>query len=166
MKNTSNSCHASLYRLASRAALIVAAAMALPGSASAADIAPTSYPFTLKGGGNVVQGSTIWACGWTLQARTTSARGGSLSGGVGDTNPNCGQLSVRPGTWSITSPTSGVFQSLTILGGGVSCVGGNVPFTIRRTGNNVISFFFNSDTVGTCNFNANLSTLAALTVTP
>ena len=166
MKNLSRHCLGRVRRQTARVALVIAAALALPGAASAADIAPTSYPFTLKGGGNVVQGSRIWACGWTLQARTTSSAGGSISGGVGDTNPNCGQLSVRSSTWTITSATTGVFQSLTITGGGVSCVGGNVPFTIRKTGNNVTSFFFNSVTVGSCNFNANLSTGAALTVTP
>jgi hypothetical protein len=166
MKDLFRLCYTRAGYIAPRAALVVAATLALPCAASAADIAPTSYPFTLKGGGNVVQGSTIWACGWTLQARTTSSRSGSISGGVGDTNPNCGQLSVRSGTWSITSPTRGVFQSLTIVGGGVSCNGGNVPFTIRRTGNSITSFFFNSATVGSCNFNANLNTGAALTITP
>lgn len=166
MKNLFRYCHARVRRLTSRGAFVVAALLALPCAASAADVAPTSYPFTLKGGGNVVQGSTIWACGRTLQAQTTSSVGGSISGGVGDTNPNCGQLSVRPSTWSITSATTGVFQSLTISGGRVSCFGVNVPFTIRKTGNNVTSFFFNSVTVGSCNFNADLRTGAALTVSP
>lgn len=39
----------------SRVGLGLAAALVLSGSAFAASIAPPSYPFTLKGGGNVVQ---------------------------------------------------------------------------------------------------------------
>lgn len=152
----------------SRVGVGLAAALVLSGSAFAASIAPPSYPFTLKGGGNVVQGSNIWACGWTLQAQTTSSSGGSISGGVGDTNANCNQLSVGATTWSVTSATAGVFHGLTISGGGLSCsTSANVPFTIMKSGNNVTSFFFNSVNFGSgCNYNANLNTGAALTVTP
>lgn len=143
-------------------------ALALASPSSAATVAPTSYPFTLKGGGNLVQGSSIWACGWTLQAQTTSSSGGSISGGVGDTNPNCGQLSVGSTTWSVTSGTAGVFHGLRITGGGIFCsTPANVPFTIQKSGNNITSFFFNSVNFGSgCNYNANLNTGAALTVTP
>jgi hypothetical protein len=152
-------------RLITRVGLGLAAAVGLSGPAFAASIAPTSYPFTLKGGGNVVQGSSIWSCGWTLQAQTTSSSGGSISGGVGDTNPNCNQLSVGATTWSVTSTTTGVFHGLSISGDGISCwTSADVPFTIMKSGNNVTSFFFNSVNFGGCNYNANLNTGAALTV--
>ena len=152
----------------SRGGLGLAAALVLSGSAFAASIAPPSYPFTLKGGGNVVQGSNIWACGWTLQAQTTSSSGGSISGGVGDTNTNCNQLSVGATTFAVTSATTGVFHGLTISGGGLSCsTSSDVPFTIMKNGNAATSFFFNSVNFGSgCNYNANLNTGAALTVTP
>lgn len=155
-------------KMAVRAMLGALATLALASPSFAASVAPTSYPFTLKGGGNVVQGSSIWACGWTLQGQTTSSSGGSISGGVGDTNPNCGQLSVGSTTWSVTSATAGVFHGLRITGGGLSCsTSANVPFTIMKTGNNVNSFFFNSVNFGSgCNYNANLNTGAAMTVTP
>jgi hypothetical protein len=154
-------------RLISRVMLGLAATLALPGLAYAASVAPTTYPFTLKGGGNVVQGSSIWACGWTLQAQTTSASGGSMSGGVGDTNPNCNLLSVGPSTWSVTSATTGVFHGFRITGSSLFCTTlADVPFTFLKTGNNVTSFFFNSVNFAGCNYNANLNTGAALTVTP
>lgn len=148
------------------AAACLALSFATPSFA--ATVAPTSYPFILKGGGNIVQGSSIFACGWTLQAQTTSSSGGSISGGVGDTNPNCGQLSVGSTTWTVTSATTGVFRGLRITGGGINCsTSGNVPFTFQKSGNNITSFFFNSANFGSgCNFNANLNTGAALTVTP
>lgn len=98
-------------KMAVRAMLGALATLALASPSFAASVAPTSYPFTLKGGGNVVQGSNIWACGWTLQGQTTSSSGGSISGGVGDTNPNCGQLSVGSTTWSVTSATAGLDRS-------------------------------------------------------
>lgn len=155
-------------KMAVRAMLGALATLALASPSFAATVAPTSYPFTLKGGGNVVQGSNIWACGWTLQGQTTSSSGGSISGGVGDTNPNCDRLSVGSTTWSVTSATAGVFHGLRITGGGISCsTSANVPFTIMKTGNNVNSFFFNSVNFGSgCNYNANLNTGAALTVVP
>jgi hypothetical protein len=154
-------------KMAVRAMLGALATLALASPSFAASVAPTSYPFTLKGGGNVVQGSNIWACGWTLQGQTTSSSGGSISGGVGDTNPNCNLLSVGATTWSVTSATTGVFHGLSIFGSNISCsTSGNVPFTIMKSGNNVTSFFFNSVTFGNCNYNANLNTGAALTVTP
>ena len=153
-------------RVISRLALSLAAALTLPGTASAATVSPTSYQFALKGSGNLVQGSSIWACGWTLQAQSTSSSGGSMSGGVGDTNTNCNQLSVAATTWSVTSATTGVFNGLTITGGGIYCsTSASVPFTIMKSGNRVTSFFFNSVNFAGCNYNANLSTVAALNVT-
>jgi hypothetical protein len=91
-----------------------------------------------------------------------------MSGGVGDTNTNCNQLSVGSSTWSVTSATTGVFHGLHFSGGGISCsTSSDVPFTIMKSGNNATSFFFNSVDFGSgCNFNANLNTAAALTVTP
>lgn len=115
----------------------------------------------------MVQGSNIWACGWTLQGQTTSSSGGAISGGVGDTNPNCNLLSVGSTTWSVTSATTGVFHGLQISGSNIFCsTGADVPFTIMKSGNNVISFFFNSVNFAGCNYNANLNTGAALTVVP
>jgi hypothetical protein len=143
--------------------------LALASPTFAASVSPTSYPFTLKGGGNLNKSpNIIWACGWTLQGTTTSSSGGTISGGVGDTNPNCGQLSVASTTWSVTSATSGVFHGLRITGGGLVCsTSANVPFTILKSGNNVTSFFFDSVSFGSgCYYNANLNTGAALTVTP
>ncbi|MFB9047808.1 hypothetical protein ACFSTI_33930 [Rhizorhabdus histidinilytica] len=156
-------------KMAVRAMLGALATLALASPSFAATVAPTSYPFTLKGGGNVVQGSNIWACGWTWQAQTTSSTGGTISGGVGDTNPNCGQLSVPATTWSATSATTGVLHGFSIIGGNLnSCsTSQDVPFTIMKSGNNATSFFFNSVNFGpSCNYNANLNTGAALTVTP
>lgn len=155
-------------KMAVRAMLGALATLALASPSFAASVAPTSYPFTLKGGGNVVQGSNIWACGWTLQGQTTSSSGGSISGGRGDTNPNCNLLSVGATTWSVTSATAGVFHGLRISGSNISCsTSANVPFTIMKSGDNVTSFFFNSVNFGAgCNYNANLNTGAALTVTP
>ena len=138
----------------------------MPGSASAASVAPTSYPFILKGGGNLTQnGNTIYACGWTFQMKTTSSSGGTMSGGVGDTNPNCNRLTIAPSTWSATLATTGVFHGLRFSGGGIFCsTSANVPFTFVKSGSNVTSFFFNSVNFANCNYNANLSTGAALTV--
>ncbi|MET1756481.1 hypothetical protein ABVV53_13640 [Novosphingobium sp. RD2P27] len=143
--------------------------LALASPSFAASVSPTSYPFTLKGGGNLTQGgNVIWPCGWTLQAQTTSSSGGTISGGTGDTNPNCNQLSVGSTTWSVTSATAGVLHGLSINGPNIFCsTSANVPFTIMKSGNQATSFFFNSvNFAGNCNFNANLNTGAALTVNP
>ena len=67
----------------SRVGLGLAAALVLSGSAFAASVAPPSYPFTLKGGGNLNYSNNIWPCGWTFQMSTTSSTGGTMSGGVG-----------------------------------------------------------------------------------
>lgn len=151
----------------SRVGLGLAAALVVSGSAFAASVAPPNYPFTLKGGGNLNKSpNIIWPCGWTLQAQTTSSSGGTISGGTGDTNNNCNKLSVGPATWSVTSDTAGIVHGLSINGPNISC-SGDVPFTITKSGNQITSFFFNSASFGNgCNFNANLNTGAALTVTP
>jgi hypothetical protein len=155
--------------IGSRVMLGLAAALVLPGSAFAANVAPPSYPFTLKGGGNLNKSpNIIWPCGWTFQMQTTSSSGGTMSGGVGDTNANCNQLTVEPSTWSATSATTGVFHGLEFRqNGGFFCyTSSDVPFTFQKSGNNVTSFFFNSVSFGSgCNYNANLKTGAALTVT-
>jgi len=155
--------------IGSRIVLGLAAALVLPGSAFAASVAPPNYPFTLKGGGNLNKSpNIIWPCGWTFQMQTTSSSGGTMSGGVGDTNTNCNQLTVQPSTWSATSATTGVFHGLDFrLNGGFFCfTTADVPFTFQKTGNNVTSFLFNSVNFGSgCNYNANLNTGAALTVT-
>ncbi len=143
-------------------------ALTLVSPSFAATVAPSSYPFILKGGGNLIQGSTIWVCGWTLEARTTSSSGGSILGGVGDINPGCGQIRVGPTTWSVTSATTGVFEGLRITGGGVSCsTSVDVPFIIQKEGNRVTSFLFEFASFGSgCNYNAQLSADADLNVLP
>lgn len=154
----------------SRVLLGLAAALVLPGSAIAATVAPPTYPFTLKGGGNLNYSNNIWPCGWTFQMETTSSAGGTMSGGVGDTNPNCERWTVQPTTWSATSATTGVFHGIDFRANAgdyrVCSTSGDVPFTFQKTGNRVTSFFFNSVSFGNgpCNYNANLNTGAALTV--
>ncbi len=156
----------------SRVGLRLAAALVLSGSAFAASVAPPSYPFTLKGGGNLNYSNNIWPCGWTFQMSTTSSTGGTMSGGVGDTNPNCERWTVQPTTWSATSATTGVFHGIEFRSNAgdyrvCSSFGADVPFTFMKSGNNVTSFFFNSVSFGgNCFYNANLNTGAALTVTP
>ena len=75
---------------------------------------------------------------------------------------------LSPPCTAVTSATTGVFHGLTISGGGLSCsTSSDVPFTIMKNGNTATSFFFNSVNFGSgCNYNANLNTGAALTVTP
>lgn len=153
----------------SRVGLGLAAALVLSGSAFAASIAPPNYQFIIKGGGNLNQPSIIWPCGWTFQMQTTSSTGGTMSGGVGDTNPGCDGFTAAPTTWSITSATTGVFHGLNIQrpSSGFYCsTPADVPFTIMKSGNTVTSFYFNYVNFGGCNYNANLNTGAALTVTP
>lgn len=152
-----------------RAALGALATLSLASPSLAATVTPTSYPFTLKGTGNLnIGSSTVWACGWTFQMQTTSSAGGSMSGGVGDTNANCNRWTVQPTTWSVTSATTGVFHGIDFTPSiGSSCTtSADVPFTFQKTGNQVTSFFFNSVSFGNgpCNYNANLNTGAALSV--
>lgn len=157
-------------KMAIRAALGALATLALASPSFAATVAPPSYPFTIKGGGNLNKSpNIIWPCGWTFQMQTTSASGGTMSGGVGDTNPNCNWMTVQPTTWSATSATTGVFHGLDFRqSGALFCwTPADVPFTFMKSGNNVTSFFFNSVNFGSgCNFNANLEPRAALTVVP
>jgi hypothetical protein len=156
--------------LISRVGLGLAASLVLSASSFAANIAPTSYDFTLKGGGNLSKPSNIWPCGWTFKMKSTSSTGGTMSGGVGDTNSNCSWMTVQPSTWNITSATTGVFHGLEFRQQGLifCATSEDVPFTIMKTGNDVTSFFFNSANLPgtTCYYNANLNTGAALTVTP
>lgn len=169
MKSISLPCSVRATRLISRVGLGLAAALVLSTPAFAASVAPSSYQFILKGGGNLNQPSIIWPCGWTFQLQTTSSTGGTMTGGVGDTNSGCDGFTVAPTTWSVTSATTGVFHGLNFQrpASGFYCwTPANVPFTIMKSGNNVTSFFFNGVYFGSnCYFNANLNTGAALTVT-
>jgi hypothetical protein len=157
-------------KMAVRAVLGALATLALASPSFAATVAPTSYPFTLKGGGNLNQPSIIWPCGWTFQMQTSAPTGGTMTGGVGDTNPGCDGFTVAPTTWSATSATTGVFHGLNFQrpASGFYCwTPADVPFTFLKSGNNVTSFFFNGVYFGSnCYFNANLNTGAALTVVP
>jgi hypothetical protein len=159
-----------------RVGLGVAGAIALSGSAFASDVAPPNYPFIIKGGGNLSQPSNIWPCGWTFQMKTGPSIGGSpprasggvMTGGVGDTNANCSGFTVAPTTWSFTSATTGVFHGLDFSNPSYffyCSTTADVPFTLLKSGNTITSFYFNFVSFGTnCNFNANLTTGAALTV--
>ncbi len=164
--------------LISRVGLGLAAALVMSGSAFAASIAPPNYQFVVRGGGNLNKSpNIIWPCGWTFQMQTGTsiggsppqASGGSMTGGVGDTNNNCNQFVVQPTTWSVTSATAGVFHGLDFRLNGTSFCSttADVPFTIMKSGNNVTSFYFNFVNFGSgCNYNANLTAGAALTSAP
>lgn len=148
-------------------------------AASAAGISPPNYPFKLTGGGNLVNGGSFWSCQWSLDMQTGTsiggsparASGGSLQGGTGTTNANCNQLTISASTFTITSATgtggTGYVSTLIFLyNGGMYCYGSNVPFTYTNNPNGTSTWFFNSATVGSCNFNANLQVVAKASVVP
>jgi hypothetical protein len=147
-----------------------------------AGISPPATPFIGSGGGNIVNGTEIWACqwNWTMQSGPSiggspaRATGGTMSSGVGTINPNCSWLTVDASTFSITSSSAtggnGVFHGLRIRKNGViyCTTTSNVPFQYLNNINGTTDsgFFFNSVTVGQCNWNALLKTAPDLNVVP